>query len=100
MTKRKSRLIYGPILSRRLGRSLGIDVISNPSSRKNCNFDCIYCQLGSVAHKIQSVDDVVGCVSSAEIVEGIKHYHRNIEDIDYITFSGHANRHLILQWEK
>jgi wyosine [tRNA(Phe)-imidazoG37] synthetase (radical SAM superfamily) len=88
MTKRKSRLIYGPILSRRLGRSLGIDVISNPSSRKNCNFDCIYCQLGSVANKIQSVEDVVGCVSSPEIVEGIKHYHRNIKDIDYITFSG------------
>jgi len=86
--KRKSRIIYGPILSRRLGRSLGVDVIRNPSSRKNCNFDCVYCQLGPVTDKIQSPEDAVGCVTCSEVVEGIRHYHRSIEDIDYITFSG------------
>lgn len=88
MGKRKSRIIYGPILSRRLGRSLGVDVIRNPSSRKNCNFDCVYCQLGQVTDKIQSPEDAVGYVTCSEVVEGIRHYHRSIEDIDYITFSG------------
>lgn len=36
--------IYGPVSSWRLGKSLGVDVIS--SDKKICNFDCVYCQLG------------------------------------------------------
>lgn len=34
--------VYGPVLSRRLGRSLGID----PVPFKTCNLNCVYCQLG------------------------------------------------------
>ena len=34
--------VYGPIPSRRLGKSLGID----PIPLKTCNWNCIYCQLG------------------------------------------------------
>ena len=34
--------IFGPIPSRRLGRSLGI----SPLPKKTCNYSCIYCQLG------------------------------------------------------
>jgi len=36
-------IIYGPVASWRLGKSLGIDLISR---EKTCSFDCIYCQLG------------------------------------------------------
>ena len=36
------KYIYGPIPSRRLGRSLGIA----PVPAKTCNFSCVYCQLG------------------------------------------------------
>ncbi|HTX69300.1 MAG TPA: radical SAM protein [Thermoleophilia bacterium] len=35
-------LVYGPVPSRRLGRSLGVDLVPF----KTCTFDCIYCQLG------------------------------------------------------
>lgn len=35
-------MIFGPVLSRRLGRSLGINNIPP----KNCTYSCIYCQLG------------------------------------------------------
>ncbi len=84
----KSRIIYGPILSRRLGRSLGIDVIKKPGVKKNCNFDCVYCQLGHVDIKISSPEEIEGLVTSEEVVESIRSYHRNIEDLDYITFSG------------
>lgn len=35
--------VYGPVPSRRLGRSLGVDLVP----RKTCTYDCIYCQLGS-----------------------------------------------------
>ncbi|MGA1839822.1 MAG: radical SAM protein [bacterium] len=34
--------IFGPVLSRRLGRSLGVDLIPY----KTCSFDCVYCELG------------------------------------------------------
>lgn len=35
--------VYGPVPSRRLGRSLGV----NPIPYKTCNYSCVYCQLGS-----------------------------------------------------
>lgn len=84
----KSRIVYGPILSRRLGRSLGVDVIKNTGSKKNCNYDCIYCQLGHVENKLKGPEDVQGAVSPAEVVEGLRNFHKNVEDLDYITFSG------------
>lgn len=34
--------VYGPVPSRRLGRSLGVDIVPF----KTCTYDCIYCQLG------------------------------------------------------
>jgi len=40
--------IYGPVPSRRLGFSLGIDIIPF----KTCSLDCIYCQLGRTSKKI------------------------------------------------
>lgn len=39
--------VYGPVPSRRLGRSLGVDVIP----LKTCTFDCVYCQLGRTTEK-------------------------------------------------
>lgn len=42
MTLPPQRITYGPVPSRRLGRSLGIDLVP----MKTCSFDCIYCQLG------------------------------------------------------
>lgn len=37
-------IIFGPVSSRRLGRSLGINLL--PDNRKICNFNCIYCECG------------------------------------------------------
>lgn len=39
--------VYGPVPSRRLGRSLGVDVVPF----KTCTYDCVYCQLGPTTHK-------------------------------------------------
>ena len=39
--------VYGPVPSRRLGRSLGVDLVPY----KTCSYDCIYCQLGRTTHK-------------------------------------------------
>jgi len=43
----KKRYIFGPVPSRRLGRSLGIDLVP----LKTCTYDCIYCQLGHTTNK-------------------------------------------------
>jgi wyosine [tRNA(Phe)-imidazoG37] synthetase (radical SAM superfamily) len=46
MTKAKMQYIFGPVPSRRLGRSLGIDLVPF----KTCPYDCIYCQLGATTN--------------------------------------------------
>ena len=43
------QLVYGPVPSRRLGRSLGVDLIPF----KTCTYDCVYCQLGRTTHKTE-----------------------------------------------
>jgi wyosine [tRNA(Phe)-imidazoG37] synthetase (radical SAM superfamily) len=44
---RSARHVYGPVWSRRLGRSLGVDLVPF----KTCSYDCIYCQLGRTTTK-------------------------------------------------
>lgn len=43
----KASFVYGPVPSRRLGRSLGVDLVPF----KTCSYDCIYCQLGRTTSK-------------------------------------------------
>lgn len=38
------KIVFGPVKSRRLGISLGINLL--PATRKVCNFNCIYCECG------------------------------------------------------
>lgn len=47
MTPGRSRYVYGPVPSRRLGHSLGIDLVPF----KTCTYDCVYCQLGRTTNK-------------------------------------------------
>jgi wyosine [tRNA(Phe)-imidazoG37] synthetase (radical SAM superfamily) len=44
---KRFRHLYGPVPSRRLGRSLGIDLVPH----KICTYDCIYCQIGKTTEK-------------------------------------------------
>lgn len=43
------KYVYGPVASWRLGRSLGVDILS--TAGKTCSFDCIYCQLGRTVNR-------------------------------------------------
>jgi len=45
--EKKKKFTFGPVPSRRLGRSLGIDLVPF----KTCTYDCIYCQLGRTTNK-------------------------------------------------
>lgn len=47
MSKEFYHYVYGPVPSRRLGRSLGVDLVPF----KTCSYDCIYCQLGRTTNK-------------------------------------------------
>jgi len=73
--------VFGPVPSRRLGSSLGIDIIP----RKYCTFDCIYCQLGKTTHKeIERKSFFDPHQIIAEILQKL----RSATHIDFITFSG------------
>ncbi len=72
---------YGPVLSKRLGFSLGVDVIP----RKVCSFDCVYCQLGKTTKKTVKRQEFVDLKKFEEELKTI--VKRNLK-IDYITFSG------------
>ena len=75
-------IIYGPVASWRLGKSLGIDLIS---CQKTCSFDCVYCQLGKTVHKIAErrifVNDNVA-------KNELDKFPWNSVAVDVITFSG------------
>ncbi len=53
MSRDTPRFIYGPIHSRRLGKSLGI----SPIPRLTCNMSCVYCQLGRIRHMTKDMED-------------------------------------------
>jgi len=73
--------LYGPVPSRRLGFSLGVDFIPF----KTCTLDCIYCQLGHAHDKIVTRKDYI---PASEILSQIKEKIDSGARIDYITFSG------------
>ncbi len=73
--------IFGPVPSRRLGFSLGID----PIPFKTCTLDCIYCQLGRTTHKTLVRKEYV---KVKEIVDEVRAAISSGKTIDYLTFSG------------
>ena len=80
-------VVYGPVISWRLGRSLGIDPVSPP---KACTFDCIYCQLGRTVRKISSPDGFEPDVHVEDVVSELERALETLDMalIDYVTFSG------------
>ncbi len=57
--------VYGPVPSRRLGRSLGVDLVPF----KTCSYDCIYCQLGRTTNKTVERKEYVPIKNILEEVE-------------------------------
>jgi len=77
------RVIYGPVPSWRLGRSLGIDLL--PGRGKTCTFDCLYCQLGWTT--CFAVERQV-FVETEQLRPELDVLLLTAADIDYLTFSG------------
>ncbi|MEA3254074.1 MAG: radical SAM protein, partial [Chloroflexota bacterium] len=74
-------IIYGPVPSWRLGKSLGVDLLCVPG--KTCSFDCVYCQLGRTIELTSERKEFVSVARLAEELERVKGIAA-----DYVTFSG------------
>jgi len=73
--------VFGPVPSRRLGRSLGVDLLP----RKTCAYDCIYCQLGRTsAHTAERAPGP----PPEEVVEEVRRRLAEGAAPDYVTISG------------
>lgn len=77
-------IVYGPILSRRLGVSLGINLM--PTTAKLCTFDCVYCECGWNQPVLQPV-----LPTRQQVREALKSKLSMIDSpLDVITFSGNG----------
>jgi len=89
------KYVFGPVPSRRLGQSLGID----PLPLKTCNWNCVYCQLGrSLPLTNQRREYFPRKEIIAEVEQALKAHAPG--DIDWVTFvgSGETTLHASLGW--
>ncbi len=77
----KYKYLYGPVPSRRLGFSLGVDLVPF----KTCSLDCVYCQLGRTTNL---TIDRKEYSPTAEIIDELNQYLKSSPSLDFITFSG------------
>ena len=78
----KWKYVFGPVASRRLGRSLGVDLVRP----KICSLNCIYCEAGSTTEltlkRMEYVD-------AEEVLKELETFFAiNKAPVDWITFSG------------
>jgi len=85
-----ARRIFGPVPSRRLGASLGIDVIPH----KTCTFDCVYCECGRTTDKTCERREFCAVREVLDDLEA--HLSRMKEKPDVITLSGSGEPTLYL----
>ncbi len=77
----KYKHLFGPVPSRRLGVSLGIDLIPF----KTCTLDCVYCECGKTTNLTVERKEYIPV---GEIFDELNEYLDNYPDLDFITFSG------------
>lgn len=80
-------MIYGPVSSRRLGRSLGINLL--PGKYKLCSFDCVYCHYGRTQVRTLFPEEE-RFPHPEKVLEAVEEALLTYRDIDYITFSGNG----------
>ncbi|MCK5098800.1 MAG: radical SAM protein [Desulfobacteraceae bacterium] len=75
------KYLFGPVPSRRLGISLGVDLVTH----KICSLDCVYCECGKTTNLTCERKEYVPV---DDVLKELEHYFENNENPDYITFSG------------
>lgn len=80
-SRRRHRFVYGPVPSRRLGFSLGVDIVPY----KACSLDCVYCQLRSVG---RTTCQRRAWFDAREVLDQVSRALGSGRRIDAVTFSG------------
>lgn len=76
------RHLYGPVPSRRLGRSLGIDLVPI----KVCTYECVYCQVGKTTERTLQRKEYI---PTEEVLEEVKNFlSKGDASIDHFSLSG------------
>lgn len=75
------KYLFGPVPSRRLGMSLGVDLVP----AKVCSLDCVYCEVGKTTKLTLERDEYI---PYDKLIAELKDYFANHPDPDYFTFSG------------
>jgi wyosine [tRNA(Phe)-imidazoG37] synthetase (radical SAM superfamily) len=82
----KTNIVFGPINSRRFGYSLGVDLSPNI---KQCNFDCLYCELGEKSKRNQVLKQN-NSIPTTLIIEDIKRGLEKFKEVDVLTFTANG----------
>lgn len=94
--------MYGPVRSRRLGRSLGVNLL--PIGMKVCNMNCAYCQYGWTRGQRRSTSRAKGWPTPAHVdtVVGARLKRAAEEDelLDHVTVAGHGEPTLHPEFEE
>ncbi len=77
----KYHYLFGPVPSRRLGLSLGVDLVPH----KTCTLNCVYCECGKTTNLTTAREEYVPV---GDVTAELDHYLASEPDLDYITFSG------------
>jgi wyosine [tRNA(Phe)-imidazoG37] synthetase (radical SAM superfamily) len=77
----KYKALFGPVPSRRLGISLGVDLVHH----KTCSLNCVYCECGATTHLTTKRKEYV---SVDQVKNELVDYLSRNKKIDFITFSG------------
>lgn len=91
------KTIFGPIRSRRLGSSLGVNL--SPDDGKLCSFDCLYCEAGFNAQGIGTTGFPSREKIRTELRAKLESMRQNDEQLDVITFSGNGEPTLHPQFD-
>jgi len=75
------KYLFGPVPSRRLGMSLGVDLVP----KKVCSLNCVYCEVGKTT---KLTTERIEYVPFKRVKDEIIHFFRNNPDPDFVTFSG------------
>jgi wyosine [tRNA(Phe)-imidazoG37] synthetase (radical SAM superfamily) len=95
----KQKHLFGPVPSRRLGISLGIDLIPH----KTCSLNCVYCECGRTTNLTIERKEYV---PTEQVIKELDQYLHGQPQLDYITFAGsgepllHSRIGQIIDWLK
>lgn len=80
--------VFGPVHSRRLGRSLGINLL--PPDGKLCSFDCVYCECGLNAERVPHEKMPSRACVASELERTLSAMRDKGETLDALTFAGNG----------